>query len=43
MRKRLLLLVVIYGLLFTTTACGNYNIAEGNLAPPQNTEENPFM
>ena len=41
MRKRILSLVMICGLLFTTTACGNYNIEDGK-APPQNTEENPF-
>lgn len=40
MQKRLLL-VIICVLLFTTTACGNYNIADGN-APPQSTEEDPF-
>lgn len=39
MRKRLLL-VIICVLLFTTTACGNYNISDGN-APPQSTEEDP--
>lgn len=43
MRKRLLSLVVICGLLFTVTACGNYNIVDGNMDSPQNTEENPFM
>lgn len=41
MRKRLLSLVMICGLLFITTACGNYNIADENTLP-QNTEENPF-
>ena len=41
MRKRILSLVMICGLLFTTTACGKYNIEDGK-APPQNTEENPF-
>ena len=40
MQKRLLL-VIICVLLFTTTACGNYNISDGN-APPQSTEEDPF-
>lgn len=43
MRKRLLSLVMICGLLLTTTACGNYNIADGNTNSPQNTEKNPFM
>lgn len=43
MRKRLLSLVMICGLLFTATACGNYNIADENMNFPQNTEENPFM
>ena len=42
MRKRLLSLVMICDLLFTTTACGNYNIADENI-PSQNTEDNPFM
>lgn len=42
MRKRLFL-AIICGLLFTTTACGNYNIADENQAYPQNAEENPFM
>ena len=41
MRKRLLSLTMIFILLFTVTACGNYNIANEN-APPQNVEEDPF-
>ncbi len=41
MRKRILSLVMICGLLFTATACGNYNIEDGK-DPPENTEENPF-
>lgn len=41
MQKRLLFLITICGLLFATTACGNYNIADES-APPQTTEENPF-
>lgn len=42
MRKRLLSLVIICGLLFNTTACGNYDIADENPAYPQDIEENPF-
>lgn len=41
MQKRLLFLIMICGLLFATTACGNYNIADESV-PPQSTEENPF-
>ena len=40
MRKRLLTLAMIFVLPFTVTACGNYNIADGN-ATPQNVED-PF-
>lgn len=43
MRKRLLSLVIICGLLFSATACGNYDIADENLTNSQSTEENPFM
>ena len=42
MRKRLLLVVIICGLLFTVTACGNYDIEDEGTTVPQNTEENPF-
>ncbi len=42
MGKRLLSLVMICGLLFTATACGNYNIRDEDAPPLQNTEENPF-
>lgn len=42
MRKRLLSLVMICGLLFTVTACGNYDISDKDASPPQKTEENPF-
>ena len=42
MRKRLLSLVMICGLLFTVTACGNYDISDKDASPPQQTEENPF-
>ena len=41
MKKRLLSFVMTFILLFTVTACGNYNIADEN-APPQNIEEDPF-
>ena len=41
MKKRLLSFVMTFILPFTVTACGNYNIADGN-APPQNLEEDPF-
>ena len=41
MRKRLLSLAMIFVLLFTVTACGNYNIADEN-APLQN-EDDPFV
>ena len=41
MRKRLLSFAMTFTLPFTVTACGNYNIADGN-APPQNLEEDPF-
>lgn len=41
MQKRLLLLVMICGLLFTMTACGNYSIADEHTSP-QNTQRNPF-
>lgn len=45
MRKRLLSLVIVCGLLFSVTACGNYDIADENSANPSNpsgAEENPF-
>ena len=42
MRKRRFLLSIICSLLFTVTACGNYDIADENMDTPQNTEENPF-
>lgn len=42
MRKRLLSLIIFFGLLFTMTACGNYDIADEDMDAPQNTEENPF-
>ena len=41
MKKRLLSFVMTFILPFTVTACGNYNIADGN-APPQNLEEDSF-
>ena len=41
MKKRMLSFVMTFILPFTVTACGNYNIADGN-APPQNLEEDPF-
>lgn len=37
MRKRLLPVVIISGLLFTMTACGNYDIADENM-PAQKTD-----
>lgn len=43
MRKRLLSLVMIFGLLSAATACGNYDIADEEMASPQNTKENPFL
>lgn len=42
MRKRILSFAIICGLLFATTACGNYDIADEDLVVPQNTEVNPF-
>lgn len=41
MRKRLLSAAMFFALPFAVTACGNYNIADGN-APPPSMEEDPF-
>ncbi len=43
MRKQLLSLVMMFGLLSAMTACGNYDIADEDMVSTQNTEENPFM
>ena len=43
MRKRRWASAILCGLLFTMTACGNYDIVDENMDLPQSTEENPFM
>lgn len=42
MRKRLTTFAMIFGLIFTLAACGNYDITDSELNTSQTAEENPF-